>query len=74
MASHKAVVLKYLMDETPFTEKLSFVDRIQEINESHETVPEEVLESYGELTEYEVWELIRKVAVEGKRRTKNESF
>ncbi|PZT57373.1 hypothetical protein [Paenibacillus silvae] len=70
MTNHRKIVLDYLMQETAFTEAQSFVDRIQEINESFETVPEEVIDSYGELNEYELWEIIRKLACEGKRRNK----
>ncbi|WP_339304345.1 hypothetical protein NST33_17950 [Paenibacillus sp. FSL L8-0435] len=64
------IVLNYLMEQTSFTAKTSLVDRIQEINELYETVPDEVLDSYEELTEYELWEIIRKLAVEGKKRNK----
>lgn len=70
MANHTKIVLNYLMDETTFTAKQSFIDRLHEINEGFETVPEEVIDAYQELTNYELWEIIRKVACEGKRRNK----
>ncbi|MCW3793854.1 hypothetical protein OM416_19870 [Paenibacillus sp. LS1] len=70
MANHTKIVLDYLMTETPFTVKQSFIDRLHEINEGFETVPEEVIDAYQELTNYELWEIIRKVACEGKRRNK----
>lgn len=70
MTNHRKIVLDYLMEETPFTAKQSFVDRIQEINEGYDEVPEEVIDSYRELNEYEVWEIIRKIACEGKRQNK----
>lgn len=70
MTKHRKVVLDYLMNETPFTVKQGFVDRLHEISEGYETVPEEVIDAYQELTNYELWEIIRKVASEGKRLNK----
>lgn len=64
------MVLSYLIENTNFTEKQSFTDPIHEINYGYENVPEEIADAYEELTEYEMWEVIRKIAVEGKRRTK----
>jgi L-rhamnose isomerase len=64
------IVLDYLIETTNFEEKESFVDRLTELAESYESIPEKVHEAYQTLTEYEMWEIIRKLAVEGKRRSK----
>ncbi|WP_256975400.1 MULTISPECIES: hypothetical protein [Paenibacillus] len=63
------VVKNFLFDNTNFNEKKSFHDRIMELAEAYETIPEDVYEAFEELTEYEMWEIIRKMAVEGKKRT-----
>jgi uncharacterized protein (UPF0335 family) len=68
MSKSVKTVLGYLLEHTAFDRKESFLDRIMEMNESYETIPEEVMDAYEELSEYEFWEVIRKVAVEGKRR------
>ncbi|MFF2531300.1 hypothetical protein ACFVS2_20570 [Brevibacillus sp. NPDC058079] len=68
MSKSAKVVLDYLMENTPFTAKGSFIDRIMEIEGAYETIPDEVIDAYEELSKYELWEIIRKVAVEGKRR------
>ncbi|ELK39060.1 hypothetical protein RI662_10635 [Brevibacillus agri] len=69
MSRPSKVVLEYLLEESNLNCKASFVERIGEITESYETVPEEVADAYEQLTVNEFWEIIRKIAVEGKRRT-----
>lgn len=64
------VVKKFLFENTNFKDKASFHDRIMELAEAFETIPEDVYEAYEELTEYEMWEIIRKLAVEGKKSTR----
>ncbi|MFF0828823.1 hypothetical protein ACFYU8_18640 [Brevibacillus sp. NPDC003359] len=68
MSKPAKVVLDYLMENTPFVVKNSFVSRIVEIDEAYDTIPEDIIDAYEELSEYELWEIIRKIAVEGKRR------
>lgn len=43
MANHRKIVLDYVMAKTPFTPKQEVTDRLHEINEGFEIVPEEVL-------------------------------
>ncbi|MCR8641474.1 hypothetical protein NV379_02280 [Paenibacillus sp. N1-5-1-14] len=62
---------KFLFESTNFESKESFHDRLDELAEAYETIPEDVADAYDQLTEYEMWEIIRKMAVEGKRRTAN---
>lgn len=62
------IVLEYLMENTAFNAKGSFMDRVNEIEEAYETIPYNVMDAYEELTEYQMWEIIRKLAVEDKKR------
>ncbi|WP_010500000.1 hypothetical protein [Paenibacillus elgii] len=70
MRKEAKLVSRFLMQNTNFTEKSSFFDRLNEIIESYETVPDDVFEAYEEISEYELWEIIRKLAVKGKQLTK----
>ncbi|MFC8685947.1 hypothetical protein [Brevibacillus porteri] len=64
------LVKRFLFENTNFEDKSCFHERLMEIAEAYETIPEDVYDAYEELTEYEMWEIIRKMAVEGKKRTK----
>ncbi|MFB0831515.1 hypothetical protein ACEU2D_18170 [Brevibacillus laterosporus] len=64
------LVKKFLFENTNFQDKTSFHYPIMELAEAFETIPEDVYEAYEELTEYEMWEIIRKMAIEGKKRAK----
>lgn len=66
MASPSKVVADYLMNCVDLSNPETLIDRIQEINEAYETVPEEVMDAKDELSSKEWWEIIRKIAVRGK--------
>lgn len=63
------IVLNYLLDNGSVGSVGIFVDRLIEIAESYETVPEEVLEAYGKLSETEKWEVVEQVVIKGKLNT-----
>ncbi|MCY9738127.1 hypothetical protein M5X17_31030 [Paenibacillus alvei] len=62
------IVIDHLLKNTNFTDKYSFHDSLMELAEAFESIPENVYEAYEKLTEYEMWEIVRKLAVEGKKR------
>lgn len=66
MNSPSKIVLKYLMDCVNFDNTDTMIDRVQEISEGYETVPDSVLDAYQELSSQDKWEIIRKIAVKGK--------
>lgn len=70
MSNQKSIVLvlSYLLENTIFTDKASSLDRlIQLAHESNKDIPEDIYEAYRSLSEFDLWEIIRKISIEGKR-------
>lgn len=70
MKSNKMVLINYLIENINFNSKISWVDAFHHIAENYETVPDEILTAYEDISEYEMWDIVRLLAVKGKKQTK----
>lgn len=71
MALSKIIVLHYLAEHVGLNGKLQLPDVLEEISQGMESVPQEVIEAYEALSDYDFWEIVRQVAVQGKSRSIN---
>ncbi len=67
---NKKAVLAYLLDNCNLKNKSNSLDRLYElVTDEYEEASNEVREAYRQLTAHEYWEVIRKLAVEGKKQS-----
>lgn len=66
----KKLVTDYLLQSVNFDKATTLADRIYELDDAFETIPDNVLEAFEEISSHELWEIIGKVATEGKKRSK----
>ncbi len=66
-AESKQIITEYLMSSVEFSSKDQWVEVFYEITETFENAPENVIEAFQELSEYQMWEIVRNLAVEGMR-------
>jgi hypothetical protein len=63
-----SIVLKYLRSNIDYSNPNSLIDWVQEMSEGYDTVPEKVNDAFNELDSQELWEIIRKIAAEAKKK------
>jgi hypothetical protein len=66
MENHFNVVMSYLQENDSTTSVEIFMDRFHEVIEAYETVPENVLEAYEQLSDLEKWDILEQIGVRGR--------
>ncbi len=67
---NKKAVLAYLLDNCNLKNKSNSLDGLYElVTDEYEDASNEVRKAYQKLTTYDYWEVIRKLAIEGKKQS-----